>query len=189
MQPDFQELNGMTSERLTLTQWPGRALALDRAFLAILVIFAGLFVLAPDQAARSLGFTFEALLHVAPFLLLSVAIAAYSKASGADNLIARAFQGRTAQMILFAAAMGALSPFCSCGVIPLIAALLFMGVPLAPVMAFWLASPLMDPSMFVLTARGRKDRRGIRDRARRGRCAVRASAARPVRRAAARGRR
>ncbi|HSK39755.1 MAG TPA: permease, partial [Arenibaculum sp.] len=47
---------------------------------------------------------------------------------------------------------GALSPFCSCGVIPLIAALLTMGVPLAPVMAFWLASPLMDPSMFVLTA-------------------------------------
>jgi hypothetical protein len=37
-------------------------------------------------------------------------------------------------------------------VIPLIAALLAMGVPLAAVMAFWLASPIMDPSMFVLTA-------------------------------------
>jgi uncharacterized membrane protein YraQ (UPF0718 family) len=45
-----------------------------------------------------------------------------------------------------------LSPFCSCGVIPLIAALLVMGVPLAPVMAFWLASPIMDPSMFLLTS-------------------------------------
>jgi uncharacterized protein len=48
--------------------------------------------------------------------------------------------------------MGALSPFCSCGVIPIIAALLASGVPLAPVMAFWLASPLMDPSMFAITA-------------------------------------
>jgi len=48
--------------------------------------------------------------------------------------------------------MGALSPFCLCGVIPLIAALLSMGVPLAPVMAFWLASPIMDPSMFLLTS-------------------------------------
>jgi uncharacterized protein len=47
--------------------------------------------------------------------------------------------------------MGALSPFCSCGVIPLVAALLTMGVPLSAVMAFWLASPLMDPAMFVLT--------------------------------------
>ncbi len=55
-------------------------------------------------------------------------------------------------MIFFAALMGGLSPFCSCGVIPLIAALLSMGVPLAPVMAFWLSSPLMDPSMFFLTA-------------------------------------
>ena len=44
--------------------------------------------------------------------------------------------------------------FCSCGVIPLIAAMLVAGVPLAPVMAFWIASPIMDPEMFVLTAAG-----------------------------------
>jgi hypothetical protein len=54
-------------------------------------------------------------------------------------------------MIALAALAGGLSPFCSCGVIPLIAALLAMGVPLSAVMAFWLASPIMDPSMFVLT--------------------------------------
>jgi len=39
-------------------------------------------------------------------------------------------------------------------VIPLVAAMLRAGVPLAPVMAFWLASPVMDPEMFVLTAAG-----------------------------------
>jgi hypothetical protein len=39
-------------------------------------------------------------------------------------------------------------------VIPLIAALLGAGVPLAPVMAFWIASPIMDPEMFILTAAG-----------------------------------
>jgi uncharacterized protein len=55
-------------------------------------------------------------------------------------------------MIGLGALAGGLSPFCSCGVIPLIAALLAMGVPLSAVMAFWLASPIMDPSMFVLTA-------------------------------------
>jgi uncharacterized membrane protein YraQ (UPF0718 family) len=55
-------------------------------------------------------------------------------------------------MIAVAAAFGGLSPFCSCGVIPLIAALLAMRVPLSAVMAFWLASPVIDPSMFVLTA-------------------------------------
>ena len=54
--------------------------------------------------------------------------------------------------VLLAALFGALSPFCSCGVVPLIAALLATGVPLPAVMAFWIASPIMDPEMFLLMA-------------------------------------
>ena len=104
------------------------------------------------QALGSLSFVLDQLIELSPYLLISIGLAAYAKASGADNLIAQAFQGRESVMILFASLMGGLSPFCSCGVIPLIAALLSMGVPLAPVMAFWLSSPLMDPSMFFLTA-------------------------------------
>jgi len=136
----------------TLTPTLGGALrGIDRILLAGLAVLAGLALLDPAQVPASLAFTGQSLLGVAPFLLLSVAVAAYARASGADNLIARAFSGRPALMIVSAALMGALSPFCSCGVIPLIAALLAMGVPLPPVMAFWLASPLMDPSMFLLT--------------------------------------
>lgn len=138
--------------RLAVLAAPKTVLALDRAWMAVAAIFVALLLLAPQQAERSFLFTVDAFTGVLPFLLLSVALAAYAAASGADNLIARAFTGRISAMIVFAASMGALSPFCSCGVIPLIAALLAMGVPLAPVMAFWLASPLMDPSMFVLTA-------------------------------------
>lgn len=119
--------------------------------VAVLVI-AALAIFLPAQAADSIGFTLRALVDVAPFLMASIAIAAYAKTSGAERLIAKAFTGNIKRMIVAAALMGALSPFCSCGVIPLIAALLSMGVPLAPVMAFWLASPLMDPSMFFLTA-------------------------------------
>ena len=125
---------------------------IDGAVASIAAIVAVLAVAAPAQALATLRFTGTALLDVSPFLVLSVAIAAYAKASGAENLIARAFSGRTGVMILFASLMGALSPFCSCGVIPLIAAMLAMGVPLPAVMAFWLSSPIMDPSMFVLTA-------------------------------------
>lgn len=138
--------------RLAVLAAPKTVLALDRAWMAVAAIFVALLLLKPEQAERSFLFTVDAFVGVLPFLVLSVALAAYAAASGADNLIARAFTGRIAAMIVFAASMGALSPFCSCGVIPLIAALLAMGVPLAPVMAFWLASPLMDPSMFVLTA-------------------------------------
>ncbi|TVQ58832.1 MAG: permease [Rhodobacteraceae bacterium] len=128
------------------------AAGVDRVLVMIAAVLLALALAAPDQAAESLRFIIAALMKVAPWLAVSITLAAYAAASGADNLIARAFQGRQAVMVVSAALMGGLSPFCSCGVIPLIAALLAMGVPLAPVMAFWLASPLMDPSMFALTA-------------------------------------
>lgn len=128
------------------------ARSLDPAWTALAAIVAALAIAAPGQATETLRFTLDSLVSTAPFLLLSVAVAAYVKASGAEGLVARAFQGRAATMVVTGALFGALSPFCSCGVIPLVAALLAMGVPLPPVMAFWLASPIMDPGMFVITA-------------------------------------
>ena len=125
---------------------------IDQVWLFLAVALVTLAFVDATQALESLRFTANALVGVSIFLALSIGIAAYAKASGADHLIARAFSGNIRRMIVAAALMGALSPFCSCGVIPLIAALLTMGVPLAPVMAFWLASPLMDPSMFLLTS-------------------------------------
>src|SRR5947207_132660 len=118
------QTNPVAVPRAFVERWAARALTVDRAWLAIGAIFAVLLALAPDQAARSAEFTLNAIKGILPFLLLSIAIAAYTKAAGADNLIARAFEGRVQVAILFAALMGALSPFCSCGVIPLIAALL-----------------------------------------------------------------
>jgi uncharacterized membrane protein YraQ (UPF0718 family) len=85
---------------------------------------------------------------------LSATVAGYLEAAGADQLIGKIFSDRVFLAILAAAFFGALSPFCSCGVIPLIAALLVAGVPLPAVMAFWVASPIMSPSMFVVTAAG-----------------------------------
>ncbi len=122
-----------------------------RVWLASVAIVAVLAILDPEQALDSVLFAADAVLETAPFLVLSIVIAAWASATGADNLIARAFTGAPVIMILMAAIAGGISPFCSCGVIPLIAALLAMGVPLSAVMAFWLASPIMDPSMFVLT--------------------------------------
>lgn len=136
----------------TQPDWRERVLRFDRVVLAIIAIVALTFAVSPEQGNETLVASLTSLWTTAPFLLLSIGIAAYAGASDADNLIARAFSGRTVPMIFTAALFGALSPFCSCGVIPIIAALLAMGVPLAPVMAFWLASPVMDPSMFVMTS-------------------------------------
>jgi hypothetical protein len=125
---------------------------LDPVLLAAAAVLVAVFLAAPDQGRASVSFTLDSLWQIAPYLVASIALAAAAKAAGADNLIANAFTGRPVTMIVLAAAFGALSPFCSCGVIPLITALLAMGVPLGPVMAFWLASPVIDPAMFVLTA-------------------------------------
>ncbi|HEY9079184.1 permease [Magnetovibrio sp.] len=125
---------------------------IDPAWTALALALLALAIGQPQQFAPSVSFIVDQVVDILPYLALAVGAAAYAGASGADNLIAKAFSGHIALMLPFAALMGALSPFCSCGVIPLIAALLSMGVPLAPVMAFWLASPLMDPSMFVLTS-------------------------------------
>ncbi|MBE0616022.1 MAG: permease [Burkholderiales bacterium] len=129
-----------------------RAVLKDRAVQAVAVLLVLLAFADPPQLAASAAFVGASALGIAPVLLASAAAAAWILASGADRIVASAFRGHPARMVLTAALVGALSPFCSCGVIPIIAALLAMGVPLAPVMAFWISSPLMDPAMFFLTA-------------------------------------
>lgn len=87
-----------------------------------------------------------------PYILLAVLMIAGLKASGAETMIARAFTGRQNRMIVLAALLGGLAPFCSCQVIPFIAGLLALGAPLSAVMAFWLSSPLIDPPTLLITA-------------------------------------
>lgn len=129
-------------------------LKIDRVVVAIVIVFAGLVVLDPSQGWPSARFVADAFFGILPFLLVSVGFAAGAKASGLDQPIATIFRKNQVTAIFLAALLGSLSPFCSCGVIPIIAGLLQAGVPLAPVMAFWIASPLMDPEMFILLVGG-----------------------------------
>lgn len=130
------------------------SLVTDRVILACFSILFLLAVIDPPQVPASLLFLGDAVLGMAPFFAIAIGLAAYFSATGADNLIARAFSGSPTTAIILGSLVGALSPFCSCGVIPLVASLLAAGVPLAPVMAFWIASPIMDPEIFVLTSVG-----------------------------------
>lgn len=93
----------------------------------------------------------EDLIHTWPYLLLTIPIAVGVNMSGMSRYINRAFTARPIVAIFLATFLGAFSPLCSSSVIPVVAALLIGGVPLAPVMSFWLASPSMDPEMFLLT--------------------------------------
>ena len=88
---------------------------------------------------------------VLPFFLLSMFLSVMINMLDLTDAIRKAFAGREGLAVLLATAVGAFSPFCSCTVIPIIAGLLISGVPLAPVMSFWIASPTMDPEIFTLT--------------------------------------
>lgn len=106
----------------------------------------------PSQTADTLGFVIAGMLEVAPLVIPGILVSAWVNASGAGGAIRRAFDGRRTMAIVAASAIGAVTPVCGVTVLPLMAGLLASGVPLAPVMAFWLASPVTDPAMFAVTA-------------------------------------
>jgi uncharacterized membrane protein YraQ (UPF0718 family) len=124
----------------------------DRVVLSLVALMVVLATLDAQLARRTLGYVASELVHLGPWFALSVLFAAAAKATGGDAIVARAFAGREGRMIPLAAIVGGLTPFCSCGVIPLVAGLFGAGVPLAPIMAFWIASPLMDPTQFFVIA-------------------------------------
>ena len=124
----------------------------DKAWLAVGLIPLLLAILDPTQVVPAVRFAAGAILRTGMFIAGAVLAVAWLRATGAEALLSRAFTGRESRMILLGALVGGLAPFCSCEVIPFISALLAVGAPLSAVMAFWLASPLMDPAMFLITA-------------------------------------
>ena len=97
------------------------------------------------------SFVFRATLWIFPWFLISILLATLVNSLKLDGAIKKAFDNRVGVAILAATVVGAFSPFCSCTVIPIVAGLLSSGVPLAPVMAFWIASPSMDPEIYPMT--------------------------------------
>lgn len=65
----------------------------ERVWLLSLTILAALFVWIPAQGMATAIFTLGNVAGIAPYLLLSIGLAAYAGATGADSLIARAFTG------------------------------------------------------------------------------------------------
>ncbi len=104
-----------------------------------------------DHLSQIAEFVWQNLLRIWPFLLFSVPFAVILRLSGLGERLRGAFMARPIVAVLLATAAGAFGPFCSCTVIPVIASMLIAGVPIAPVMSFWLASPTMDPEIFFLS--------------------------------------
>ena len=126
----------------------GRRLWRPAAVLALI----GFAAWQPGPAIATIGFILSAMVSVAPIVIPGLIISAWVSASGAGARIARAFEGNRLQALVAASAVGAVTPVCGVTVLPLMAGLLSAGVPLAPVMAFWLSSPVTSPTIFAVTA-------------------------------------
>lgn len=120
---------------------------------SILVAFSCLVVATiwPLAFLDTASFVLMGMISVSPLVIPGMLISAWVNASGASSHIKRAFEGNQFRSILAASCIGAITPVCGVTVLPLMAGLLSSGIPLAPVMAFWLSSPVTDPAMFSVT--------------------------------------
>jgi len=139
---------------ITQAARPGRHPAqwLATPWTAVIAIPLAVLILDPERATGFIAFALRAFTGTLPYIAVAVVMIAWLKAAGAEAYVAAAFRGRERRMIVFAALLGGLAPFCSCEVIPFIAGLLALGAPLSAVMAFWLSSPLIDPPTLFITA-------------------------------------
>lgn len=120
-----------------------------RSLVATLAVAAALTW--PHKALDTLHFVLASFFDVAPIIAVGLLLSAWVAASGAAIITARWFEGRPHSTILIASAVGAVSPVCGVTMLPLMTGFLAAGVPLAPIMAFWLSSPVTDPAMFAVT--------------------------------------
>lgn len=104
-----------------------------------------------DFVAYLVNFMGKGFIRALPLVILTVPLSIWLKKSNLAKRWIPAMRARPLAAIAVATVAGAVSPLCSCGVIPVIAGLLRAGTPLGPVMAFWIASPSMDPEIFVLS--------------------------------------
>ncbi|MDF9433183.1 permease [Chromohalobacter israelensis] len=92
------------------------------------------------------------LITLLPLIVLVALMAGWLAVSAMAERFRGALEHRPWQAIFFAGLIGTVTPVCGIASVPLVAALLRQGVPIAAAMAFWLSSPITDPGMLLLTA-------------------------------------
>jgi len=97
------------------------------------------------------GLFLEQARDLLPFYAAGVLSAAFIKTFKWDRRIRASLVRFGRASIPVAVAAGLVSPLCSCGILPVVLALSAAGVPLPPVLALLITSPLMSPDAFLVT--------------------------------------
>jgi len=105
----------------------------------------------PHLVATVAGDVWTTIVHNWPYLLLSVVIASVVQVFLNQDRLASWLRRRTWVAVLGAVALGALTPFCSCGTTAVVLGALASSVPWAPIVAFMASSPLTSPEEYVMS--------------------------------------
>ncbi|WP_420546754.1 permease [Curvivirga sp.] len=124
--------------------------SLIRSVIILMMLLA--LLIHPTKTQDTFIFIVNSLYEVSYYVIPGIIIAAWIQASGASGRIAQTFNGNLFKTVILASLIGSVTPVCGITVLPLMTGLLTAGVPLAPVMAFWLSSPVTDPAMLATTA-------------------------------------
>ena len=96
----------------------------------------------------------HAFIGLSPYLLLGVITGQLLRGTAITPLVRRGCERSLLVAVALAAGLGAVSPLCTYGTVPLMLQLLAGGVPVAPLCTFLSTSSLMNPQLFILTAGG-----------------------------------
>lgn len=99
------------------------------------------------------GYSLHRVLGLVLWFFVAVALGRLLQHMRMDVLTSGSLRRRNAAAVVGTTVFGAFTPFCACSIVPLIRSVLAAGVPVSVVMSFWIASPVMAPEEFGLTAK------------------------------------
>ena len=103
-----------------------------------------------DMIVSTDGLAFQ-ITEVFPYFMVGVFFAGYIRTYKLTQKMQRYLNRYGKASILLGATIGMFTPLCACGTLTTAISLIFMSMPLAPIMALLVTSPLMSPSAYLIT--------------------------------------
>lgn len=91
------------------------------------------------------------ILSLAPYVIAGSVVGEYLKTTSWIRLLHRGFNRRPAVSVAAASVIGAVSPLCTYGTVPVVLALYRTGAALPPLISFLAVSSMMNPQLFIMT--------------------------------------
>ncbi len=89
--------------------------------------------------------------EVFPYFLVGILLAGYLRTFKVAAKLQMKLRKYGVASVFLASFVGIITPLCACGTMTTAISLLFAGIPLAPVMALMVTSPLLSPSTYLIT--------------------------------------